>query len=78
MKSLNVESQSGSMVGWLDRVQMSKPDRKVAEAYLRKTEALFDLLWFVSARIRAVFVRPDRMPVGTGLGGQARNAAHRA
>jgi hypothetical protein len=80
MKSLKVESQPGSIVSWLDGVQMSKPDRKIAQEYLRKTEALVDFLWLVGAGIRAVFMRrpADRMPVGSGLGGQARNAAHQA
>ncbi|HEY6240895.1 MAG TPA: hypothetical protein VIW78_08655 [Burkholderiales bacterium] len=80
MKSLKVESPSPSIVSWLDRVQMSKPHRKIAQEYLRKTEALVDVLWFAGAGIRGLFVhRPaDRKPAGTGLSGQARNAAHRA
>jgi hypothetical protein len=45
------------MVGWMDGVQMRKLDRRIAEAYLRKTEAVFDLIWLAGTRIRGVFAR---------------------
>jgi hypothetical protein len=79
MKSINKETQPGSSVGWLDGVQMSEQDRRIAKAYLRKTETMFDLVWLAGARIRGLFARgpADRTPVGTGLPGQAQNAAHR-
>jgi hypothetical protein len=80
MKSINKETQPGSSVGWLDGVQMSKQDRRIAKAYLRKTEAIFDLVWLAGARIRGIFARvpADRASVGSGLPGQAPSAGHRA
>jgi hypothetical protein len=80
MKSINKETRPGSSVGWLDGVQMSEQDRGIAKAYLRKTEAIFDLVWLAGARIRGIFARgpASRSPVGTGLPGQAPNPAHRA
>lgn len=81
MKSMNNEAQSSSsIVGWLDRVQMSEHDREIAKAYLRKTEALIDLIWLAGARIRATLARgaADRAPVGTGSSGLASRLTHRA
>lgn len=80
MKSIKKETQPGSSVGWLDCVQMSEQDRRIAKAYLRKAEAMVDLVWLAGARIRGIFARgpANRAPVGTGLPGQAPRAAHRA
>jgi hypothetical protein len=74
MKSLKEETQSGSsMLGWLDSVQMSEHDREIAKAYLRKTEAVIDLIWLTGARIRAALARER-----TGPSGHAPRIAHRA
>jgi hypothetical protein len=64
------------MVDWLDRVQLSDRDREIARAYLRSSEAVLDLVWFVGARIRTVFARGTaiRSTGGTGLCGQKRVA----
>jgi hypothetical protein len=81
MGFLNNEARSGSsMVGWLDSVQMSEHDREIAKAYLRKTEAVIDLIWLAGSRIRAAFARGlvDRASVGARSSGQASTVAHRA
>ena len=79
MKPLRNQTQPGSsMVDWLDRVQMSAHDRKIAKAYLRKTEAMWDFIWLASASIRAVFAGApaNRAPLGTGLSRKEAVAAH--
>jgi hypothetical protein len=81
MKSMSNNTQPGSsMVGWLDGVQMSEHDRKMAKAYLRKTESILNLIWLAGARIRTALAhsRVDRAPVGSGSSGHAPRVAHRA
>lgn len=60
----------------MDGVQMRELDRRTAEAYLRKTEAVFDLIWLASARIRRVFAR-DLGQSHAGRGGVERASAGR-
>jgi hypothetical protein len=65
MRFINkVAEPRSSMVAWLDNVQMSEQDREIAKAYLRKTEAVFDLLWLAGARIRAAFARGPQSHAG--------------
>lgn len=81
MGFLNNETRSGSsMVDWLDSVQTSEYDREIAKAYLRKTEAVIDLIWLTGSGIRAAFARGlvDRASVGARSSGQASTVAHRA
>jgi len=56
MKTIRNEIQTQSNVmSALEGVRMSAQERKIAKAYLQKTEAVLDLIWFVSAKIRDVF-----------------------
>ena len=64
MKTPKKEMRAGSSADWLDRVQMSASDRATAKAYLRKTEAMFDVLASAAAAIRAAF---RRKPVTSGM-----------
>jgi len=41
----------------MDGVQMRELDRRTAEAYLRKTEAVFDLIWLAGTGIRRLFAQ---------------------
>jgi hypothetical protein len=53
------------MVGWMDGVQMRELDRRTAEAYLHKTEAVFDLIWLAGTRVRRLFARsPGQLHAG--------------
>jgi hypothetical protein len=73
MGSINkVVARKPSIVTWLDAVQMSEADRKIAKAYLCKTEAVLDLLWLTGAKIRAAFARShaNRTRAGSGLSHQ--------
>ena len=42
-----------SMLKRLDDACMGEHDRAIARAYLCKTEAMLDLIWFVGAKIRS-------------------------
>jgi hypothetical protein len=79
MSSINkaLEPMS-SMLNRLDESRMSEHDREIAKAYLRKTEAMLDLIWFVGAKIRAAIagVLGMRSRTGTGVSSQKRIAAH--
>jgi hypothetical protein len=78
MRSTDKETQPGSSADWLDRVQMSQRDREMARGYLRKTEAMVDLVWLAGERIRGLFARrpADPTPLGAGLSGP--DVAHRS
>ena len=79
MSSINKAPQPvSSMLVRLDAARMSEHDREIAKAYLRKTEAMLDLIWFVSAKIRAAIAGALGMRSGTGVGisSQKRVAAH--
>jgi len=54
MSSINKAPEPmSSMLNRLDDTRMSERDREIAKAYMRKTEAMVDLIWFVGAKIRA-------------------------
>lgn len=54
MKSIGtVREPMSSMLNRVDDMCLSEHDREVAKAYMRKTEAVLDLIWFVGARARA-------------------------
>ena len=54
MKSINEAPEPmSSMLKRLDDSPMRERDRQIAKAYLRKPEAMLDLIWFVGAQIRA-------------------------
>lgn len=46
-----------SMLARLDDAHMNEHEREIAKAYLRKTEAVLDLVWLASATIRAAIAR---------------------
>lgn len=53
MSSINKAREPlSNMLARLDNSPMRERDREIAKAYMRKTEAMFDLIWFVGARIR--------------------------
>lgn len=77
MKTVNrAPEPMSSIFSRLDGVRMSEPDRDIAKAYLRKTEAVLDLIWLAGARIRAAIVRTPgmRSKAGTRLSSQKRIA----
>jgi len=49
----NVNEPISSMLNRVDDMCLSEHDREVAKAYMRKTEAALDLIWFVGAKTRA-------------------------
>ena len=54
MKSMKKASEPmPSIFARFDDSPMSERDREIAKAYMRKTEAVLDVIWFVGARLRA-------------------------
>ncbi len=78
MRSIHEEIRPGSSAACLDRVRMSERDREMARGYLRKTEAVVELVWLVGEKIRGLFTRhpAGRRPLVAGL--SRREAAHRS
>ncbi len=67
-----------SLLARLDDSPMRERDREIAKAYMRKTDAMLDLIWFVGATIRAATTAAlsRRSGIGTRLSGQKRIQAH--
>ena len=62
------------IVARLDGSPMHERDREIAKAYLHKTEAILDVIWFVGATIRTAIagVLAIRSNIGTGVSRQKR------
>jgi hypothetical protein len=67
-----------SMLARIDNSPMRERDREIAKAYLCKTEAMLDLIGFVSTKIRAAFAGAlgMRSKAGTGVSSQKPRATH--
>lgn len=67
-----------SMLARLDASPLRERDREIAKAYMRKTEAMLDLIWFVGAAIRAAITTAlaRRSGTGTRVRGHKRIQAH--
>jgi len=72
--AIEVLERTPSMVDWLDDVRMSAPEREIAKAYVRKSEALLDAIWSGAARVQAAFGRRPKSRRKTGSSLAARNA----
>ena len=46
-----------SMLARLDHTHMNEHEREMAKGYLRKTDAVLELVWLVGAAIRAAIAR---------------------
>lgn len=79
MSSINKAREPlSSMLARLDNSPMRERDREIAKAYMHKTEAMLDLIGFVSTKIRAAITGAlsMRSKAGTGVSSQKRRAAH--
>lgn len=67
-----------SMLARIDNSLMRARDREIAKAYMRKTEAILDLIGFVSTKTRAAITGAlgMRSRAGTGISSQKRRAAY--
>lgn len=57
----NAPEPTSSMLARLDDSPMRERDREIAKAYMCKTEAILDLIWFVGASVRAAIARAQGM-----------------
>ena len=74
----NAPDPMSSLLARLDDSPMREHDREIAKAYMRKTEAMLDLIWFVGAAIRAAIAGALAMcsKTGTGISSQKRIQSH--